>query len=180
MIEQRIQQQFFESADLLYQAAEQLARPLAMAAQMVVDAITGGNRILCAAQGLASMDADYLAARLAGRFEQERPGLAAWSLARLLQAHGHPGDVLIMIEPLREQRDAWQPALAVAHAQEMSIIALTAQPQGAADEWRGVLQDTDIQIRVSHGREPRVVEAQRVLLHALADAVDLQLLGSDE
>ena len=36
MIEQRIQQQFFESADLLYQAAEQLARPLAMAAQMVV------------------------------------------------------------------------------------------------------------------------------------------------
>ena len=66
MIEQRIQQQFFESADLLYQAAEQLARPLAMAAQMVVDAITGGNRILCAGQGLASMDADYLAARLAG------------------------------------------------------------------------------------------------------------------
>ena len=50
MIEQRIQQQFFESADLLYQAAEQLARPLAMAAQMVVDAITGGNRILCAGQ----------------------------------------------------------------------------------------------------------------------------------
>lgn len=192
MIEQRIQQQFFESADLLYQAAEQLARPLAMAAQMVVDAITGGNRILCAAHGLAGMDADYLAARLAGRFEQERPGLAAWSLAaqardaagldlaRLLQAHGHPGDVLIMIEPLREQRDAWQSALAVAHAQEMSIIALTAQPQGASDEWRGVLQDTDIQIRVSHPREPRVVEAQRVLLHALADAVDLQLLGSDE
>ena len=76
--------------------------------------------------------------------------------------------------------DAWQPALAVAHAQEMSIIALTSQPPGASDEWRGLLQDTDIQIRVSHGREPRVVEAQRVLLHALADAVDLQLLGSDE
>lgn len=189
MIEQRIQQQFFESADLLYQAAEQLARPLAMAAQMVVDAITGGNRILCAAQGLAALDADYLAARLAGRFEQERPGLAAWSLAaqareaagldlaRLLQAHGHPGDVLIMVEPLREQRDAWSAALAVAHSQEMSVIALTG---GATDEWRGLLQDTDIQIRVSHAREPRVIEAQRVLLHALADAVDVQLLGSDE
>src|SRR5258707_162150 len=62
MTEQRIQQQFFESADLLYQAAEQLARPLAMAGQMVVEAITGGNRILCAGQGLASMEADYLAA----------------------------------------------------------------------------------------------------------------------
>ncbi|MDP1097879.1 SIS domain-containing protein, partial [Klebsiella quasipneumoniae] len=80
LTEQRIQQQFFESADLHYQAAEQLARPLPMAAHMVVDAITGGNRILCAAHGLAALDADYLAARLAGRFEQERPGLAAWSL----------------------------------------------------------------------------------------------------
>ena len=135
------------------------------------------------------MEADYLAARLAGRFEQERPGLAAWSLAaqardaagldlaRLLQAHGHPGDVLIMIEPLREQRDAWSGALAVAHSQEMSVIALTG---GSTDEWRGLLQDTDIQIRVSHAREPRVIEAQRVLLHALVDAVDVQLLGSDE
>jgi D-sedoheptulose 7-phosphate isomerase len=192
MIEQRIQQQFFESADLLYQAAEQLARPLAMAAQMVVDAITGGNRILCAGHGLAALDADYLAARLAGRFEQERPGLAAWSLsaqtrdaagvdlARLLQAHGHPGDVLVMLEPLREQRDAWASALAVAHSQEMSVIALTASGGSTADEWRGLLQDTDVQIRVSHAREPRVVEAQRVLLHALIDAVDVQLLGSDE
>ena len=31
---------------------------MVLAAQMVVDAITGGNRILCAAHGLASMDAD--------------------------------------------------------------------------------------------------------------------------
>jgi D-sedoheptulose 7-phosphate isomerase len=192
MIEQRIQQQFFESADLLYQAAEQLARPLGLAAQMVVDAITGGNRILCAAHGLAAFDADYLAARLAGRFEQERPGLAAWSLAaqardaagldiaRLLQAHGHPGDVLVMIEPLREQRDAWFDALAVAHAQEMSVIALTGHAGSGSDEWRGLLQDTDIQIRVAHAREPRITEAQRVLLHALLDAIDVQLLGSDE
>ena len=59
----------------------------------------------------------------------------------------------------------------------MSVIALTG---GASDEWRGLLQDTDIQIRVNHGREPRVIEAHRVLLHALADAIDVQLLGSDE
>lgn len=184
MLEPRVQQHFFESADLLYQAAEQLARPLAFAAQMVADAITGGNRILCAGTGLAGLDADYLAARWAGQLEQERPGLAAWSLAaqaragldlpRLLQAHGHPGDVLVLIEPQANRREAWAPALAVAHSQEMSVIALT------ADDWRGTLQDTDIQIRVSHAREVRVVEAQRVLVHALCDAVDLQLLGTDE
>ena len=87
MTEQRIQQQFFESADLLYQAAEQLARPLAMAGQMVVEAITGGNRILCAGHGLASMEADYLAARLAGRFEQERGPGGAVTQRRHVDAH---------------------------------------------------------------------------------------------
>lgn len=190
MIEQRIQQHFFESADLLYQAAEQLTRPLTMAAQMMVEAVTSGSRILCAGQGLAALDADYLASRLAGRLEQERPGLAAWSLAaqtragldlpRLLQAHGHPGDVLVLIEPQTGQRETWAEALNLAHAQEMSIVALTAAASGAPDEWRGSLLDTDIQIRVSHPREARVIEAQRVLLHALCDAVDLQLLGTDE
>ncbi len=195
MIEQRIQQQFFESADLLYQVAEQLARPVAMVAQMVVEAVTGGNRILCAGAGLAALDADYLAARLAGQFEQERPGLAAWSLSaqtragldltRLLQAHGHPGDVLVLIEPTPAQQAAWASVLATAHAQEMSVIALTASTApspsaGASDDWRTVLQDTDIQIRVSHARAPRVVEAQRVLVHALCDAVDLQLLGTED
>jgi D-sedoheptulose 7-phosphate isomerase len=184
MLEPRVQQHFFESADLLYQAAEQLARPLAFAAQMAADAITGGNRLLCAGLGLAGLEADYLAARLAGQLEQERPGLAAWSLAaqartgvdlaRLLQAHGHPGDVLILIEPQANRREHWAAALAVAHGQEMSVIAFT------PDEWRGTLQDTDIQIRVSHAREMRVVEAQRVLLHALCEAIDLQLLGTDE
>jgi D-sedoheptulose 7-phosphate isomerase len=189
MLEQRVQQQFFESADLLYQVAEQLSRPLAMAAQMLVDGVTAGGRVLCCGQGLAALDAQILAALLAGKFEQDRPGLAALNLSgqvcesagldlpRLIQAHGHPGDVLVLIEPQPNRRESWQPMLEGAHAQEMSVIALTG---GGAEEWRGALLDTDILIRVSHARAARVVEAQRVLIHALCDAVDLQLLGADE
>ena len=39
MLEPRIQQHFFESADLLYQVAENLSSPLADAAQAAVNAI---------------------------------------------------------------------------------------------------------------------------------------------
>ena len=43
MLEQRIQQQFFDSADLKYQSAEVLARHLAEAASALYGAITGGE-----------------------------------------------------------------------------------------------------------------------------------------
>ncbi|MDN3921179.1 SIS domain-containing protein [Roseateles violae] len=191
MLEQRIQQQFFENADLLYQVAEGLSRPLATAAQMLVDGITGGGRVLCCGLGLSALDARYMAALLLGRFEQERPGLAAFSLdalaqgseggaaalARQVQTLGHPGDLLLIFEAQPAGQAAWAPVLEAAHAQDMSVIALTGGP---ADELRGLLLDTDVQIRVPAGRQPRVAEAQRLLAHCLCDAVDLQLLGAVE
>jgi len=190
MLEQRIQQQFFESADLFYQVAENLSRPLATAAQMLVDGITSGGRVLCCGQGQSALDASYMAALLVGRFEQDRPGLAAWALdaqaqgstpdaalARQVQTHGHPGDLLLLFESQPASRQLWEPVLEAAHAQDMSVIALT----GGQDEaLRALLLDTDVQIRVPHSRQARVAEAQRLLAHCLCDAVDLQLLGASE
>lgn len=190
MLEQRIQQQFFESADLFYQVAENLARPLATAAQMLVDGITGGGRVLCCGLGLSALDARYMAALLVGRFEQDRPGLAAWpldalaqgstpeqALARQVQAHGHPGDLLLLFESQAASRAVWSPVIEAAHAQDMSVIALSG---GQDEELRLLLLDTDVHIRVPHSRQPRVAEAQRLLAHCLCDAVDLQLLGASE
>jgi len=190
MLEQRIQTQFFESADLLYQVAENLSRPLADAAQMLIEGITSGGRVLCCGQGLSALDASYMAALLVGRFEQDRPGLAAWALdgqahgcsaetalTRQVQTHGHPGDLLLIFEAQPDQQARWAPVLEAAHAQEMSVIALTGSP---TDEMRVLLQDTDVQIRVPHSRAARVSEAQRLLAHCLCDALDLQLLGASE
>ncbi|MDC8785436.1 SIS domain-containing protein [Roseateles koreensis] len=190
MLEQRIQQQFFESADLLYQAAENLSRPLSNAAQMLNEGITGGGRVLCCGLGLSALDAQYMAALLVGRFEQDRPGLAALALsaqahgstpeaalARQVQSLGHPGDLLLIFESLPAQLGHWAAVLEAAHAQDMSVIAITGS---TTDELRGLLQDTDIQIRVPHSRYSRVTEAHRLLAHCLCDAVDLQLLGTGE
>jgi len=189
MLEQRIQQQFFESADLLYQLAESLSRPLATGAQMLVDCVTGGGRVLCAGFANSSLDARHMATLMVGRFEQDRPGLAAWSLdsqgfdgtgdalVRQVQALGHPGDLLLIFDAQPVQLDRWTPLLDAAHAQDMSVIALTG---GANDELRSALLDTDVQIRVTHARAARVAEAHRLLSHCLCDAVDLQLLGAAE
>jgi D-sedoheptulose 7-phosphate isomerase len=190
MLEQRIQTQFFESADLLYQAAEQLSRPISNAAQMLIDGITGGGRVLCCGLGLSALDASYMAALLVGRFEQDRPGLAAWSLdalvhgftpdaalARQVQTQGHPGDLLLIYESQQASRADWAAVLEAAHAQDMNVIALTGSQD---EEFRPLLLDTDVQIRVQHSRPARVAEAQRLLSHCLCDALDLQLLGSAE
>lgn len=190
MLEQRIQQQFFESADLFYQVAEHLSRPLATATQMLIDGITGGGRVLCCGLGLSALDAQYMAALLVGRFEQDRPGLAAWSLdalahgfapdaalARQVQTQGHPGDLLLLFESQPASRANWAAVLEAAHAQDMSVIALTSAQD---DELRPLLLDTDVHIRVHHSRSARVAEAHRLLSHCLCDAVDLQLLGADE
>lgn len=190
MLEQRIQQQFFESADLLYQVAETLSRPLAAAAQLLVESISGGGCVLCCGQGLSALDASYMSALLVGRFEQDRPGLAAWSLdgkangssvtaalTRQVQVHGHPGDLLLLFEAQPSSHANWAAVLEAAHDQEMSVIALTGSQD---DGLRALMLDTDVHILVPHSRAARVAEAQRLLSHCLCDAVDLQLLGASE
>lgn len=195
MLEQRIQQHFFESADLQYQVAEALARPVAGAAQVLVDGITAGGRVMCCGHGLSSLDAHYMAALLVGRFEQDRPALAAVALgfdaqlslgadveagsilARQVQALCHPGDILMLFDAQQAGVGNLSELLAVAHAQDMTVIALTGQID---DELRAQLVETDVHIRVPHSRAARVREIHRLLTHCLCDAVDLQLLGSGE
>src|SRR6478735_5727935 len=80
MLEQRIQQQFFDSADLKYAAAEILSRPIADAVSALVGCITGGGKVLACGNGGSAADAQHFAAEFVGRFERERPGLAAIAL----------------------------------------------------------------------------------------------------
>lgn len=195
MFEQRIQQHFFESADLQYQVAEALAGSVAGAAQVLVDGISAGGRVICCGYGLSDLDARYMAALLLGRFEQDRPALAAVALgfdaplslgagsytdailARQVQALGHPGDILMLFDARPTDLGSLRELLTVAHAQDMIVIALTGQLD---DELRAQLVETDVHIRVPHSRTARVREIHRLLTHCLCDAVDLQLLGSGE
>jgi D-sedoheptulose 7-phosphate isomerase len=183
MLEQRIQQQFFDSADLKYQTAEMLVRPIADAAAAMVGAITGGGKVMVAGFGSAATLAAYLATAFVGRFERERPPLPAVALGhelaadKQLQALGHPGDVLLLLDAGDGGGIAAKVAIAAAHGKEMTVVLL-AGPSGLAAA--GPLAETDVAIVVPHDRAARVLELQLLVLHCLCDAVDLQLMGEQE
>lgn len=196
MLEQRIQQQFFDSADLKYAAAEVLSRPIADAVSAVVGSITAGGKVLACGNGGSASDAQHFAAEFIGRFERERPGLAAIALttdtsiltaigndydfnsvfSKQVQALGQPGDVLIAITTSGNSGNVLA-AVEAAHAKEMTVIAFTGRGGG---KMRDQLSETDVHICVPHERTARIQEVHILALHCLCDAVDLQLLGEQE
>lgn len=181
MLEPRIQQHFYDSADLQYQNAETLVRPIADAAQALVGAFTAGGKLMICGSGGGAALAVYAAAMLAGRFERERPALAALALAAepsyalQLQALGQPGDVLLLIHAGGDAA-ALGAALDAAHEADMTVVALTAAGSALAER----LGEIDVTLAVPHERAARVLETQLLALHALADAVDLQLMGEQD
>ena len=73
MLEQRIQQQFFENADLQNQAAEMLSRPVAEAAEAVAACITAGGKVVVARSEAGAVIAPNLTQALTRRLESEPP-----------------------------------------------------------------------------------------------------------
>ncbi len=195
MLEQRIQQHFFDSADLQYQTAETLARPVAEAAQTLVGCITAGGKVLVCAAGAHAALGLHVSALLVGRFERDRPALGAMALsadsamlsalsatgaeevyAKQVQALGQPGDVLLVLDDAG-QNPAVLRALEQAHAKDMPVIALTGRHGGLL---KATLNETDVHVAVPHDRPARVLELHLLVLHCLCDAVDLQLLGEQD
>jgi D-sedoheptulose 7-phosphate isomerase len=196
MLEQRIQQQFFDSADLKYAAAEVLSKPIADAVNTLVGCITAGGKVLACGNGGSAADAQHFAAEFVGRFERERPGLAAIALttdtsiltavgndyafdaifSKQVQALGSPGDVLLGFSTSGNSANVIA-AIEAARAKDMTIIALTGRKGGRIRE---ILTETDVHICVPHDRTARIQEVHLLVLHCLCDAVDLQLLGEQE
>ena len=81
MLLQRIQQQFIDSADLKYQCAQSLAPLVESAIAAVLACVTNGGKVLACGNGASAAAAQHFAASFMGRYERERPELAALSLA---------------------------------------------------------------------------------------------------
>ena len=180
MLEQRIQQQFFEGADLQYQTAEALARPISEAAGAVVSALTAGGKLLLCGQGSGALLARHATGLLVGALERERPPLAALTIEpqpRGIQALGLPGDLLLLVDPAAADLDASIAAVRAAQGKDMTVVLLVGSAGAGLGE---TLAETDVLITVPHERASRVLEVQLLVLHALSDAVDVQLMGDQE
>ena len=196
MLEQRIEQQFIDSADLKYQVAQILSQPIAAAVQALLACVTNGAKVLTCGNGGCSALAQHFATSFVGRFERERPELAALALAadstmlgaepnehsvatlfaRQVRALGSSGDVLLAMS-ISGNCANLQQAIDAAHEREMVVVGLTGRDGG---KMAHVLRDTDVLICVPHQRTARIQEVHILALHCICDAVDAQLLGEQE
>jgi len=196
MLEQRIEQHFIDSADLKYHAAHLLSKPIAEAVQAILASVTSGGKVLACGNGGSAADAQHFAAEFIGRYERERPELAAIALttdssiltaiandydfsvifSKQVRGLGSAGDVLLALSTSGNSANVLA-AIEAAHAREMTVVALTGRTGGRL---RALLSDTDVLIAVPHDRTARIQEVHLLSLHCLCDAIDFQLLGEQE
>ncbi|WP_018228341.1 phosphoheptose isomerase [Methyloversatilis universalis] len=191
----RISEHFIDSAQTKLSSTEVLAAPIADAVEAMVESLMATGKILACGNGGSAADAQHFAAELVGRYERERPELAAIALtvdssiltaiandyafeqvfAKQVRALGQPQDVLLAISTSGNSANVIA-AINAAHEREMRVVALTGRGGGRITE---LMSDRDIHICVPAERTARIQEVHLLTLHCLCDGIDCMLLGTE-
>ncbi len=191
----RISEHFIDSAQTKLSSTEILAAPIADAVELMVASLMATGKILTCGNGGSAADAQHFAAELIGRYERERPELAAIALtvdtstltaiandygfeqiyAKQVRALGQPQDVLLAISTSGNSVNVIE-AVHAAHEREMRVVALTGRGGGRIGE---LLNDNDVHICVPAERTARIQEVHLLTLHCLCDGIDCMLLGTE-
>ena len=155
------------------------------ASDLMVEALSGGHRVMFCGNGGSAADAQHLAAELSGRFYYDRPPLNSEALhcntsfltavandysydevyARMLRASATRGDVLVGISTSGNSRNILA-AFAVARELGVHTVAFTGKSGGA------MAAACDICLNVPSSDTPRVQEAHILLGHILCERVE--------
>jgi len=172
------------------------ASAVAAAVAAVLASVTSGGKVLACGNGGAAAGAQIFAAQFVGRYERERPELAAMALAadvsmltgiasdydfnvifsKQVRAFGVAGDVLLALSAHGNCANVLA-AIEAAHEREMTVVALTGKGGGKITH---ALRETDVHVCVPNDHVPRIQEVHLLVLHCICDAVDAQLLGDQE
>jgi D-sedoheptulose 7-phosphate isomerase len=189
----RLQHLFSASIEAKIAAADTLPEHIAKAAELMVNALLSGHKILSCGNGGSAADAQHFSAELINRFERDRPGLPAIALttdtsaltsiandyhydeiySKQIRALGQSGDVLLAISTSGQSNNIIQ-AVQAAHDANMRVVALTGKSGGPLAQ---VLSAQDIEIRVPHGQTARIQEVHLCVIHYLCDLIDNQIFG---
>lgn len=194
-LSERISQHFDDSIAVKIAARDGLLAPISTAAERMVQTLMADGKILACGNGGSAADAQHFSAEMLGRFEKERPGLAAISLStdtstltaiandydydlvfsKQVRALGQPGDILLAISTSGNSSNVIE-AIHAAHERQMTVVALTGRDGGKIGE---LLAGDDILLNVPAQRTARIQETHIVIIHSLCDAIDFQLLGGE-
>jgi len=191
----RVRQHFADSAKTKQTAAELLAPPIARAAELMVKCLLANGKILACGNGGSAADSQHFSAELLGRFERERPGLAAIALttdtstltaiandydfeqvfSKQVQALGQANDLLLAISTSGQSKNVIA-AVHAAHERDMQVVALTGKSGGKIAT---LLTNEDVHICVPSNTTTRIQEVHLLTLHCLCDGIDTLLMGAE-
>ncbi|HET7315145.1 D-sedoheptulose-7-phosphate isomerase [Salinisphaera sp.] len=157
-------------------------------AERILACCNAGNKILACGNGGSAGDAQHFASELVNRFERNRRPLAALSLvtesstltaiandagydrafSRQVEALGRPGDALIAISTSGNSANVIT-AIDAAHAQGLSVIALTGRDGGTM---AGRLGAGDIELRAASDVTARIQEMHLLIIHCICRLIE--------
>lgn len=157
-------------------------------AQVMINALREGKRILWCGNGGSAADAQHLAAELSGRFYYDRPPLNSEAMhcntsyltavandygydliySRMIDGACHPGDVLVGISTSGNSKNICN---AFRKAKELGVItvAMTGASGGEMKEM------ADYLLNVPSTDTPRIQESHIMLGHIICEIVEAQL-----
>lgn len=186
LITQSLQESQQVLADFLGNPAKLEA--IEKAADVLVDALKKGNKILSCGNGGSHCDAMHFAEELSGRYRENRPALAAMAISdpshiscvsndfgynyifsRFIEGLGNKGDVLVGISTSGNSANIIE-AVKAAQAKGMEVILLTGKDGGKLASY-GCHE-----IRVDHfGYADRIQEIHIKVIHILIQLIESKL-----
>jgi D-sedoheptulose 7-phosphate isomerase len=183
-----LRESFEESARVKREAIEACGGAIADAADLAIATLRQDGKLLTFGNGGSAADAQHFADELTGRFDRERPALPAISLtantsdltaigndygfdhvfARLVQAHGRPGDLAVAISTSGNSPNVLE-AVAEARSRGLRSIGLTGKGGGK------LAGAVDVPIIAPSDVTARIQETHITVLHVLCELIDAAL-----
>lgn len=160
--------------------------------QRMIETFQADGKVFWCGNGGSAADAQHLAAELSGRFYLDRRPLFSETLhgnasyltavandysfdhiyARLIQALGRPGDMLIGLSTSGNSPNV---VLALQQARQLGLttVAMTGEGGGA------VAAHSEFLIQVPSADTPRIQECHLLLGHAMCEQIEATLFGSE-
>jgi phosphoheptose isomerase len=189
----RLKAHFAESIETKRKTSSLLLEIILQASQAFVQCLLNNNKILVCGNGGSAADSQHFAAEMINRFEIERPSLPAIALttdtstltaiandynysdvfAKQIRALGQAGDILFLISTSGNSENILRACKAGQH-RELKIVALTGNDGGSL---AGLLNPSDIELRVPASSTARIQETHLLIIHCLCDLIDKQLFS---
>lgn len=188
IIKDQINKEFEEHIELAEKTVELLEDEILKAADLILETLKNGNKIVLFGNGGSAADAEHLAAEFTGKYQIQRKGLAAISLtsdssaitsigndfgfdavfSRQLEALGKKGDVCIGITTSGKSPNVTK-ALEKAKIMGLKTIGLTGKDGGDIPEF------CDISLIVPSNTTSRIQEIHILIGHIICNLVETRI-----